>query len=112
MATPEFSATPQSSFSDYFFSFFAKNHILAFYDSRRRGARWFLSRAIEGRRGPSITVEDYYFISPPCFVDGFRGGQCNGMAAIGNQAWEHWEHCESWGQWDPMAAKGKWKVRK
>ena len=26
----------------------------------------------------------------------------NGMAAIGNQACEHWEH---WGQWNPMAAK-------
>jgi hypothetical protein len=25
----------------------------------------------------------------------------NGMAAIGNQACEHWEH---WDQWNPMAA--------
>jgi hypothetical protein len=28
----------------------------------------------------------------------------NGMAAIGNQACEHWEHWESWDQWNPMAA--------
>ena len=48
----------------------------------------------------------------------FRGGENRpaerrigdyGMAAIGNHACEHWEH---WGQWNPMAAKGKWEVRR